>query len=36
MKKEYDLRKAVKKPYAKLLKKQIRINIDVNVNDYFK
>ena len=36
MKKEYDFSKAVKNPYAKELKKQITININNDVLDYFK
>ena len=36
MKKEYDFSKAVKNPYAKLLKKQITININEDVLEYFK
>lgn len=33
---EYDFSHARKNPYAKLLKKQITINIDVSTVDYFK
>ena len=33
---EYDFSHAGKNPYAKLLKKQITINIDVSTVDYFK
>lgn len=33
---EYDFSNAKKNPYAKILKKQITINIDSNVIDYFK
>lgn len=33
---EYDFSHARKKPYAKLLKKQITVNIDVSTVDYFK
>lgn len=33
---EYDFLHARKNPYAKLLKKQITINIDVSTVDYFK
>ena len=36
MKKEYDFSKGIKNPYAKQLKKQITINISVEVLDYFK
>ena len=36
MKKEYDFSKAKKNPYAKKLKKQITINIDIETIDYFK
>ena len=36
MKKEYDFSKGTKNPYAKLLKKQITINISEEVLDYFK
>ena len=36
MKKEYDFSKAKKNPYAKKLKKQITINIDIDTIDYFK
>ena len=36
MKKEYDFSNAVKNPYAKELKKQITININNDVLDYFK
>ena len=36
MKDEYDFSKAVKNPYAKKLKKQITINLDDSVVDYFK
>lgn len=36
MKKEYDFSKAKKNPYAKLLKKQVTIRIDVPTVDYFK
>ena len=34
--KEYDFSKGTKNPYAKLLKKQITINISEEVLDYFK
>ena len=36
MRKEYDFNNAHKNPYAKKLKKQITINIDVDTIDYFK
>ena len=36
MKKEYDFSKGKKNPYAKLLKKQITINLSEEVLDYFK
>lgn len=36
MKKEYNFKNAIKNPYAKQLKKQITINLDCNVIDYFK
>ena len=36
MKVEYDFSKAKKNPYAKKLKKQITINIDIGTIDYFK
>lgn len=36
MKKEYDFSKAKKNPYIKLLKKQVTINLSVEVLDYFK
>ena len=36
MREEYDFSNAEKNPYAKRLKKQITINIDQNVIDYFK
>ena len=36
MKEEYDFSNARKNPYAKKLKKQITINIDVDTIDYFK
>lgn len=36
MKDEYDFTKARKNPYAKQLKQQITINIDVDTIDYFK
>ena len=36
MKDEYDLSEARNNPYAKMLKKQITINIDNNAIAYFK
>ena len=36
MRAEYDFSKAQKNPYAKILKKQITINLDSNTVDYFK
>ncbi|MCM1496314.1 MAG: BrnA antitoxin family protein [Bacteroides sp.] len=36
MKEEYDFSNACKNPYAKKLKKQITINIDIDTIDYFK
>ena len=36
MKEEYDFSEARKNPYAKMLKKQITINIDNNAIAYFK
>lgn len=36
MKEEYDFSKARKNPYSKKLKKQITINIDNDIIDYFK
>ena len=36
MKEEYDFKNARKNPYAKKLKKQITINIDSEIIDYFK
>ena len=36
MREEYDFKNARKNPYAKKLKKQITINIDSDVIDYFK
>ena len=36
MKDEYDFSGAVKNPYAKHLKKQVTINLDVDVVAYFK
>lgn len=36
MKSEYDFSKGKKNPYAKMLKKQITINISEEVLEYFK
>ena len=36
MRAEYDFSKAQKNPYAKILKKQITINLDVDTITYFK
>ncbi len=36
MKAEYDFSEARKNPYAKRLKKQVTINLDSDVIDYFK
>jgi len=36
MRDEYDFSNAIKNPYAKHLKKQISININVDTIDYFK
>ena len=36
MKEEYDFSNARNNPYAKKIKKQITINIDVDTIDYFK
>lgn len=36
MKKEYDFSKGKKNPYVSQLKKQITINLSVEVLDYFK
>ncbi len=36
MKKEYDFSQSVKNPYAKKVKKQISLNVDVEAIDYFK
>ena len=36
MRDEYDFSKGIKNPYAKRLKKQVTMNIDVDVIDYFK
>ena len=36
MREEYDFSKGIKNPYAKKLKKQVTINIDADVIDYFK
>ena len=36
LEKEFDFSKAMKNPYAKILKKPITINLDESVVDYFK
>ena len=36
MRNEYDFSNAKKNPYAKVLKKQITINLDNDIVDYFK
>ena len=36
MREEYDFTNAIKNPYTKQLKKQITININEDVLDYFK
>jgi uncharacterized protein (DUF4415 family) len=36
MKNEYDFSKAVKNPYARRLKRQVTIRLDVPTVDYFK
>lgn len=36
LKEEYDFSNAIKNPYAKKLKKQITINIDIDTIEYFK
>ena len=36
MREEYDFSNGIKNPYAKMLKKQITINIDASAIDYFK
>ena len=36
LEKEFDFSKAIKNPYAKMLKKQVTINLDENVVSYFK
>ena len=36
MRNEYDFSNAKKNPYATVLKKQITINLDSNIVDYFK
>ncbi len=36
MREEYDFKNAVKNPYAKRVKKQITINLDVETIDFFK
>ena len=36
MRKEYDFSNAIKNPYAHKLKKQITLNLNVDIIDYFK
>ena len=36
MREEYDFSKSVKNPYAKHLKKQVTLRLDIAVIDYFK
>ena len=36
MRKEYNFSKAKKNPYAKAIKKQVTIRLDLNTIDYFK
>lgn len=36
MKEEYDFSKSVQNPYAKKMKKQISLNVDVDTIEYFK
>ena len=36
MKEEYDFSKSIKNPYAKKVKKQISLNIEVETIEYFK
>ena len=36
MRKEYDFSKGIKNPYTNRLRKQITINVDNDVIDYFK
>lgn len=36
MRKEYDFSKSVKNPYAKQLKRQVTIRLDVGAIEYFK
>ena len=36
LEKEFDFSKAVKNPYAKMLKKQVTISLDENVLSYFQ
>ena len=36
MKEEYDFSQSVKNPYAKKVKKQISLNVDIETIDYFK
>lgn len=36
LEKEFDFKKAIKNPYAKILKQQITINLDESIVSYFK
>lgn len=36
MKKEYDFSNLVKNPYAKYVKKQVTLRLNIDVIDYFK
>lgn len=36
MRKEYDFSKAKKNPYAKVLKQQVTLRLEIEVIDYFK
>ena len=36
MKDEYDFSKAIRNPYAKMLKQQITINVNIEALNYFK
>ena len=36
MRKQYDFSKSVKNPYAKFLKKQVTLRLNIDVVDYFK
>ncbi|MDD2652880.1 MAG: BrnA antitoxin family protein [Sulfurimonas sp.] len=36
MREEYDFSKSIQNPYAKKVKKQISLNVDVDTIDYFK